>query len=51
MTPIITTIHGDTHLDQNTRSSIYNGFPPMKSDHLLTSEGIPSLRGSFSLMH
>jgi hypothetical protein len=30
---------------------IYNGLPPIKSDQARTSEGIPSLRGSFSLMH
>jgi hypothetical protein len=29
---------------------IYNGLPPIKSDHLRTSPGIPSFRGSFSLM-
>lgn len=29
---------------------IYRGLPPMKSDHLRTSPGMPSLRGSFSLM-
>jgi hypothetical protein len=29
---------------------IYKGLPPMKSDHLRTSGGMPSLRGSFSLM-
>lgn len=30
---------------------IYKGLPPIKSDHLRTSEGMPSGRGSFSLMH
>jgi hypothetical protein len=30
---------------------IYRGLPPMNSDHLRTSEGTPSGRGSFSLMH
>jgi hypothetical protein len=30
---------------------IYRGFPPMKSDQRRTSEGMPSGRGSFSLMH
>jgi hypothetical protein len=30
---------------------IYRGLPPMKSDHLRTSPGMPSARGSFSLMH
>jgi hypothetical protein len=30
---------------------VYNGRPPMKSLHGLTSLGIPSLLGSFSLMH
>jgi hypothetical protein len=29
---------------------IYRGLPPMKSDHLRTSGGMPSLRGNFSLM-
>jgi hypothetical protein len=29
---------------------IYKGLPPMKSDHLRTSPGMPSFRGSFSLM-
>lgn len=29
----------------------YKGFPPMKSDHARTSDGMPSGRGSFSLMH
>jgi len=33
------------------RLTIYNGFPPMNSDHRRTSDGMPSLRGSFSLMH
>jgi len=33
------------------RFDIYNGLPPMKSDHRLTSAGTPSFLGSFSLMH
>ena len=34
---------------ENTLS--YKGFPPIKSLHLLTSAGIPSFFGNFSLMH
>lgn len=29
----------------------YKGLPPMKSDHLRTSPGIPSFRGSLAFMH
>lgn len=29
---------------------LYKGLPPMKSDHLRTPGGMPSLRGSFSLI-
>lgn len=29
----------------------YINLLPVKLDHVLTSEGIPSLRGSFSLIH
>lgn len=29
----------------------YKGLPPMKSLHLLTSLGMPSVFGNFSLMH
>jgi hypothetical protein len=32
-------------------SFIYNGRPPTKSLHDLTSLGMPSFLGSFSLMH
>lgn len=31
--------------------TLYKGFPPMNSLHLLTSLGTPSGLGSFSLMH
>ena len=30
---------------------VYKGLPPMKSLHLLTSAGMPSALGSFTLMH
>lgn len=35
----------------STFQYVYRGLPPMNSDQRRTSEGIPSGRGSFSLMH
>lgn len=40
-------LYHSTHTDW----VIYKGFPWRNSDHRRTSDGMPSGRGSFSLMH